>query len=242
MTDTVPITVTPEVLAQLQTPTPASARKTRQGPKAHGGDCTKNYGVCSQPHKDLTYVDARYVQGVLDSEVGPGNWQSEFIVGAGGKVACRIGIFVAERGWVFKGDGAGETDIEGEKGSFSDAFKRAGVAWGIARDLYGEDAPAAVPQQTSFPNTNQTVSPQPVAVQPERPPLPPNTVPYQDFNVDAGGHCPAGHGPWTIKPAGTSKAGKAYRAFWKCDGKTPDGRYCDEKPSKAWVDAHPIAS
>ena len=221
MSDTVPITVTPEVLAQLQTPTPASARKTRQGP--HG--------------KPLTYVDARYVQGVLDSEVGPGNWQSEFIVGAGGKVACRIGICVAERGWVFKGDGAGETDIEGEKGSFSDAFKRAGVAWGIARDLYGEDAPAAVPQQTSFPNTNQIVAPQT-----ERPPLPPNTVPYQERNADSAGSCPAGHGAWTIKPAGTSKAGKAYRAFWKCDGKTPDGRYCDEKPSKAWVDAHPIAS
>lgn len=219
MSDTLPITVTPEVLNQLAIPTPPSARKQRQGP---GG-------------RMLTYVDARYVQGVLDSEVGPGNWQSEFIIGGGGKVACRIGIFVAERGWVFKGDGAGETDIEGEKGSFSDAFKRAGVAWGIARDLYGEDAaPASVPQSAP--------AAQPQAAPVERPPLPPNTQPYQEFAAGGGDSCPAGHGPWTVKAAGTSKAGKDYRAFWKCDGKTPAGRFCEEKPAKAWVDAHPIAA
>ena len=217
--DTTHITVTPEVLAQLQIPTPESARKQRQGP---GG-------------KMLTYVDARYVMGVLDSELGPGNWQNEFSIGAGGKVGCRIGIFVDDRGWVWKGDGAGETDIEGEKGSFSDAFKRAAVQWGIARDLYGDPGVAAsVPQAAPVP--------QPV----ERPPLPPNTVPYQDRNAEGGDSCPAGHGAWTVQPGGTTKSGprqgQAYDPFWKCAGKGPNNSFCKEKPSKAWVDAHPIAA
>ena len=39
-------------------------------------------------------------------------------------------------GWVWKANGAGETDYEGTKGQFSDAFKRAAVMWGIGRYLY----------------------------------------------------------------------------------------------------------
>lgn len=33
-------------------------------------------------------------------------------------------------------NGAGETQVEGEKGKFSDAFKRAAVLWGVGRYLY----------------------------------------------------------------------------------------------------------
>jgi hypothetical protein len=36
-----------------------------------------------------------------------------------------------------KADGAGDTDVEPEKGALSDAFKRAAVRWGIGRYLYG---------------------------------------------------------------------------------------------------------
>ena len=203
MSDSRPITVTTEVLADLQGPTPATARKQRQGP---GG-------------RMLDYVDARYVQTVLDVEVGPGNWQSEHAMGPGGKVSCRIGIFVEGRGWVWKSDGAGETDIEGEKGSFSDAFKRAAVSWGIARDLYGETTQgrggeSAAPPAPAAP---QAASPQPVAA------------------VNNGGNCPVHFVPWSLQAGGTAKAtGKAYDPFWKCGGKT-DGRYCAEKPGKAWV-------
>lgn len=223
MSDLTHLTVTPEVLLQLAAPTPQGARQTRQGP--HG--------------KTLTYVDARYVQQVLDTELGPGNWQSEFAIGSGGKVACRIGIrvsFSEGPAWVFKGDGAGETDIEGEKGSFSDAFKRAGVAWGIARDLYGEDAPP-VPQTAAVPQRVEQAAPV------ERPPLPPNTQPYQEFASGNGDSCPAGHGAWQSKPGGFSKrTNKPYDPFWACSGKTANGGYCNEKPGKAWVDAHPIAA
>jgi hypothetical protein len=219
-TDIIPTAVTPVDLLRLHAGTPAEERKVRNGP---GG-------------RPLTYVDARYVQKTLDEIVGSANWQTEFSMGDGGKVSCRIGIRVAFREgieWVWKGDGAGATDIEGDKGSFSDAFKRAGVAWGIARDLYGEDpvpAPVAQPQQA-----------QPVPQEPVQQAQPvqgaPGAVLYQD--IDAADRCPEHGIPWTVKPGGTSRAGKAYNAFWKCDGKT-NGSYCNQKVPKAWADAHPI--
>ena len=46
-------------------------------------------------------------------------------------VSCHI-----KGNWISKSDGAGDTNIEGEKGGISDSFKRACVAWGIARYLY----------------------------------------------------------------------------------------------------------
>ena len=130
---TAPKGVTPAMVTGiLAAPTPREEVRQRQGP---GG-------------KNLDYVDARYVMGKLD-ELGPENWQRRHVMD-GAKVACDIGILIAFPDgtceWVWKGDGAGETDIEGEKGSFSDAFKRAAVSWGVARDLY--PAPhQAVPQR-----------------------------------------------------------------------------------------------
>jgi len=53
--------------------------------------------------------------------------------------------------------------------------------------------------------------------------------------------CPNHGTPWSIKPAGVSKTtGKAYNAFYKCDGKNPDNSYCTKKPTREWADAHPI--
>lgn len=53
--------------------------------------------------------------------------------------------------------------------------------------------------------------------------------------------CPYHDTPWEIRPAGVSKAGKPYQAFWKCDGKETDGSYCKRKPVKAWADSHMAA-
>lgn len=40
------------------------------------------------------------------------------------------------------------------------------------------------------------------------------------------------HGtPMTLKPAGTSKMGRPYPAFWSCGQKNADGTYCKFKPS-----------
>jgi hypothetical protein len=85
----------------------------------------------------LAYVDARDVQDRLDKVVGFENWQCDYKSVGPNRVAAGIGIYLGESlGWIWKWDGAGETQVEGEKGAFSDSFKRAAVKWGVARYLY----------------------------------------------------------------------------------------------------------
>lgn len=83
----------------------------------------------------LAYLDARDVMDRLDQICGPANWQSEHFDAGNGKLGCRIGLFI-DRLWIWKSDGAGDTDVEAEKGAFSGALKRAAVSWGIGRYLY----------------------------------------------------------------------------------------------------------
>ncbi len=87
----------------------------------------------------LAYIDARTVMDRLDSVCGPGNWQNNYTP-AGSIMICNLGILVNSE-WVWKSDGAGETDFEGQKGAMSDAFKRAAVRWGLGRYLYEMKAP-----------------------------------------------------------------------------------------------------
>lgn len=83
----------------------------------------------------LAYIDARDVMDRLDSVAGPANWATTYEETAKGRMLCRLSIrFEGE--WVMKTDGAGDTDVEGEKGAISDALKRAAVSWGIGRYLY----------------------------------------------------------------------------------------------------------
>lgn len=88
----------------------------------------------------LAFIDARDVMNRLDEVVGPENWQDRY-PHAGAKTVCEIDIWCEGRGWVTKADGAGDTDVEKEKGSLSDAFKRAAVRWGIGRYLYDLPSP-----------------------------------------------------------------------------------------------------
>ncbi len=87
----------------------------------------------------LAYIDARDVMARLDDVCGPENWQSRY-PHANGKTCCDIGIKI-DGEWVWKSNGAGDTDFEGQKGAFSDAFKRAAVLWGIGRYLYDIQSP-----------------------------------------------------------------------------------------------------
>ena len=105
---------------RLSAPTPREEIKWREGPRG----------------RQLAYVDARYVMDVLDRVCGPDGWQCRYDWSDGKRLVCTIGIREGVDNWIWKADGAGETDIEGEKGAFSDAFKRAAVRFGIARDLY----------------------------------------------------------------------------------------------------------
>ncbi len=87
----------------------------------------------------LAYLDARDVMDRLDEVCGPENWQTKYLETPTGRVLCNIGIKIGDE-WVWKSDGAGATDIEGEKGGISDSLKRAAVLWGIGRYLYRLDA------------------------------------------------------------------------------------------------------
>lgn len=87
----------------------------------------------------LAYIDARTVMDRLDTVCGPAGWQNRYVM-EGSKTVCEIGIKCGDE-WVWKADGAGDSDIEAEKGALSDAFKRAAVRWGIGRYLYNLKTP-----------------------------------------------------------------------------------------------------
>lgn len=87
----------------------------------------------------LAFIDARDVMDRLDDVCGPGGWQNRYTA-TDRKTVCEIGIKI-DGEWVWKADGAGESDIEAEKGALSDAFKRAAVRWGIGRYLYHLPSP-----------------------------------------------------------------------------------------------------
>lgn len=90
----------------------------------------------------LAYIDARDVMDRLDAVVGPANWQDTYTETAKGRLICTLSLRVNEE-WISKSDGAGNTDVEGDKGAISDALKRAAVKWGIGRYLYDIEAPWA---------------------------------------------------------------------------------------------------
>jgi hypothetical protein len=87
----------------------------------------------------LAYLDARNVMDRLDAVCGPELWQATY-PHANAKTVCSIGILCGDH-WVWKTNGAGDSDIEAEKGAMSDAFKRAAVLWGVGRYLYMLESP-----------------------------------------------------------------------------------------------------
>lgn len=86
----------------------------------------------------LCYVDARAIQNRLDAVVGPQNWSEEYEI-VDGNFKCKLGIRI-EGEWVYKVNGAPETDMEGFKGGFSKSFVRVASNWGIGRYLYDLEA------------------------------------------------------------------------------------------------------
>ena len=92
----------------------------------------------------LCYIDARCVMDRLDTICGVDGWQCNYSAGINSSIVCNLGIRMPNGEWLWKADGAGATDMEGEKGMLSDALKRAAVRWGIGRYLYEIKAPRIV--------------------------------------------------------------------------------------------------
>lgn len=95
----------------------------------------------------LAYIDARDVMGRLD-EVAGHAWQCEYVPMPNGTCCCRIGLKLDDE-WVWRSNGSmnfsdsdkADAKEMAEKGSYSDAFKRAAVLWGIGQYLYDLDSP-----------------------------------------------------------------------------------------------------
>lgn len=84
----------------------------------------------------LLYKTARVDMRILDEVYGVMNWQRRHEV-INGNLFCTISVWDSEKSqWVSKQDVGTESNAEAEKGQASDAFKRAGFAWGIGRELY----------------------------------------------------------------------------------------------------------
>jgi len=165
----------------------------------------------------LDYVTARFVQDRLDAAVGPANWQSHFESLVDGSVRCGIGIRAPGTSeWVWKWDVGVASSIEPQKGAHSDAFKRAGVQWGIARDLYDDRDEKAM--KVALPQT----AVQQAVQQPGAPVIQytEDAQPQPVMPVGQGAPawvCPI-HNDTKIVPAGTSKKPpyRPYSAFYAC--------------------------
>jgi len=105
-------------LEMLKSPFSKSELKWRQG---RGG-------------MQLAYIDARCAMKRLDDVVGIDGWQDSY-KSLEGRTVCELSLKI-NGAWITKTDGAGDTNIEGEKGGLSDAFKRAAVKFGVGRYLY----------------------------------------------------------------------------------------------------------
>ena len=132
--------------AKLVEPFSDEVVKERQGPRQHGGTCTKEYGAaCTQKHKMLSYVDARDVSLRLDEVFAPPNWTFNCDVVAGtnvvhGRLTVRQGgieTFREDHGYPNS-----EDDDEPIKAATSDCFKRCAVQFGIGRHLYTDNKPS----------------------------------------------------------------------------------------------------
>lgn len=87
----------------------------------------------------LAYIDARDVMKRIDEVCGAHGWQDRYEF-HGTRTICYLSIRIGDE-WITKADGAGDSDVEAEKGSISDAFKRAAVKWGVGRYLYDLESP-----------------------------------------------------------------------------------------------------
>jgi len=195
--------VTQEQLAALAEPTPDGEIKQRPAPGGRG--------------KTLDYIDARFVMDRFDSALGPENWSDTFRGDPqhSDGVVGRIGVLIArgdEAEWVYKEDVGTESNIEGTKGSYSDAFKRTAVKWGVGRDLYSDDRQKPVNKQASSAQQRASSG---------------KARNFRVSNDEAPWVCPDHHAvvAW---PAGETAQGRKYDAFYAC----PEGRSCDKRAPK----------
>jgi len=185
----------------------------------------------------FTYADARAVAQRLDDVLGLAGWQFEvkvadvarFVV-HGTLVAVIDGVTTVRQDFGYPNSAQ---DDEPLKSAASDALRRCAAQIGVGRSLYASGTGASL-----------SVAPRPLSVESVRVSQP--SVSTSDPVIAAAllfaeGECPEHRTAWQFKPAGVSKMGKEYNAFYACSGKT-DGQFCKRKPSIAWLNAQSAPS
>ena len=117
-----------EIMKKLQAPFPAEQIDFR----------VQSCGITNNRPwaRVLAYVQARAIQRRLDEVFGWDGWTEEYR-SVEGNMICRLGVRTNDGTWIYKENGASETDIEGFKGGISGALKRvAASGYGIGRYLY----------------------------------------------------------------------------------------------------------
>jgi hypothetical protein len=180
----------------------------------------------------FTYADARAVAQRLDDVLGITGWNFESVVvdstakAIKGTLTIRVdGVASTKEDYGYPNGGQSDEPL---KEASSDALRRCAALLGVGRSLY-----------SSGTGTSLSVAPTPLSVAPVRasqPSLPTDDVAVAAALLFAEGECPDHRTAWSLKPAGVSKAGKAYSAFYTCSGKS-NGEFCKRKPSIAWVNA-----
>lgn len=170
----------------------------------------------TQGGKRLVYVNARTVANRLDDVLGPAAWEDEFYPGEH-SVICKLTVTLPDGTKVSKSDAGGYATTmpdegDGEKGGFSDAFKRAAAKFLVGRYLYNDGLPPWVaealgrdPSEWAIPDPDDAPAP--------RRPSGPMPGPGPRAGSD-GASAPAGRG----KPGGydgVPRSGKALFAFVK---------------------------
>lgn len=113
-----------DLITALQAPFPPNEIEWRVGSTSSD----KSKGLA------LAYLTARHIMDRLDETVGCTNWQDRYEF-HGARTVCYLSVRI-DGEWITKADGAGDSDVEAEKGAISDALKRAAVKFGIGRYLY----------------------------------------------------------------------------------------------------------
>lgn len=180
----------------------------------------------------FTYADARAVAQRLDDVLGLAGWQFEVKVADpaakvvhGTLIAVIDGVTTVRQDFGYPNS---TQDDEPYKSAASDALRRCAAQIGVGRSLYASGTGASL-----------SVAPRPLSVasvSQSQPSVSTSDPVIAAALLFAEGECPEHRTAWQFKPAGVSKAGKEYNAFYACGGKT-DGQFCKRKPSIAWLNA-----
>ena len=183
----------------------------------------------------FTYADARAVAQRLDDVLGLEGWQFEAKVADSTRSVVHGTLIVVIEGkttirqdFVYPNS---TQDAEPLKSAASDALRRCAAQLGVGRSLYCAEKSVQVPPSVQTPlsvaprGKSEASASESDAI-----------LMAKAAMVFIQGECPDHQIPWQLKPAGVSKAGKAYDAFWTCSGRS-DGQFCKRKPSADWVNS-----